>query len=214
LNQQALTRKVTAIVGVLPRGPLEFQMAVDHHKPEAQRLQRLILFLAQELEHSSKHFPDLVLDELEEAVITEVVCGTRHNLSDLLARRQPAIAPWQVRLVEEYIEDNFNQAVTIELLAAVTGASARSIFSSFQKWRGYSPIAFLRSVRLRQAHNLLMAADATTSVTSVALACGFRSLGHFARDYSTIFGELPSATLQKAHGAPSPPGLTVAKRKS
>lgn len=204
VDMEALNKKCAAIFGVRPKKALEFETDIDCRQPETQRLRRLILFITRELESASNRTLDPFFDEMEEAVVSEVLCGTRHSLSDLLAMRPDTIAPWQVRSAEDYIEAHWNQIITVELLAAVTGASARSIFSSFQKWRGYSPIAFLKSVRLRHAAEMLARGDAQTSVTGVALACGFHSLGHFAKDYRAIFGVLPSVTLAKARGTPVP----------
>ena len=79
-----------------------------------------------------------------------------------------------------------------------TGVGARAIFRAFQQSRGYSPMAFARMVRLKHARERLLAPDPETSVTTVAFACGFGNLGHFARDYREAFGEPPSATLARA----------------
>ena len=75
--------------------------------------------------------------------------------------------------------------------------SARSIFQAFARTRGYSPNAFLKRTRLTQARGRLQSGDMDVSVTAIALACGFNNLGHFARDYRTFFGELPSETLAR-----------------
>ena len=56
-------------------------------------------------------------------------------------------------------------------------------------------MAFVKSVRLGHARRMLQEPDRTTSVVSVAFACGFLNPGHFARDYRLAFGELPSMTL-------------------
>ena len=57
---------------------------------------------------------------------------------------------------------------------------------------------FVKNVRLEQANALL--ATGATSVSDVALACGFGNFGHFAY-YRIKFGELPSQTLKRAKGA-------------
>jgi transcriptional regulator GlxA family with amidase domain len=57
---------------------------------------------------------------------------------------------------------------------------------------------YVKSVRLKQAHRLLQESDTATSVTGVALLCGFNNVGHFARHYRDAFGELPSKTLLTA----------------
>jgi transcriptional regulator GlxA family with amidase domain len=90
------------------------------------------------------------------------------------------------------------QPLTIEALALVANASVRSLFYSFKKSRGVSPMTFVKHVRIRHAREMLASGDPAASVTSVALACGFSNLGHFARYYHTTFGELPSDTLRSA----------------
>jgi transcriptional regulator GlxA family with amidase domain len=107
-------------------------------------------------------------------------------------------APWQVRRVEEYIESNWNQPITVDALAAAAGASARSIFKAFRDARQCSPMAFVKGIRLGHARRMLQRPEQVTSVVSVAFACGFLNPGHFARDYRLAFGELPSATLALA----------------
>jgi transcriptional regulator GlxA family with amidase domain len=40
--------------------------------------------------------------------------------------------------------------------------------------------------------------DLSTSVVGVSFQCGFHNPGHFAKDYRSAFGELPSKTLMGA----------------
>jgi transcriptional regulator GlxA family with amidase domain len=72
------------------------------------------------------------------------------------------------------------------------------LFRAFDKLRGCSPMAFARQVRLERARGLLLKPDDASSVTGIALMCGFSNLGHFAAAYRDRFGELPSQTLQRA----------------
>lgn len=119
---------------------------------------------------------------------------------DPLRRRPAAIAPWQVRRAEKYIEANWHRPIDAQDLAAATGASERSLFRAFRQARGYSPMEFVKRLRLRQAQRMLKFPEAATTVTTVALACGFGDLGRFSRDYRASFGELPSRALARAKG--------------
>jgi transcriptional regulator GlxA family with amidase domain len=119
----------------------------------------------------------------------------------LLDREPMGTGPWQVRKAEDYIEAHWDQPITIEALAVATGASARSIFHFFKASRGYSPMVFVKQVRLRHARRMLAMPNETTSVMSVAFDCGFTNLGHFAKGYGNCFGELPSQTLNRTKGA-------------
>ena len=124
------------------------------------------------------------------------------NYSLVLRRPARSAASWQVRRVEAYIEANWDQPLTIEALALVTGVSARTLFHSFRKSRGYSPMDFAKRIRLGHARRMLEEGDASTAVTTVAYTCGFGNLGHFSGYYRRAFGELPSATLRRSLGAP------------
>jgi AraC-like DNA-binding protein len=198
IDPSAFEQKLACLLGARPSGKLEFEPAVNRDDPQVQNLWRLVRFFSKQLEAASVAFSDLALRELEQAILVSFLCANRHTFSHLLDREARDIVPSHVRRVEEFIEAHWDQAITIERLVEETGVGARAIFRAFQQVRGYSPMAFARMVRLRRARELLSAHDPETSVTSVAFACGFGNLGHFARDYREAFGERPSATLARA----------------
>jgi AraC-like DNA-binding protein len=188
LDAAALQDKLGAMIGA----------PVSHDGPEMQRLRRILLFLADQLDGAEAKIPDQVLAEYEQLVMVSFLAANRHNHSHLLDRVPRAPGPWQVRLVEEYIEANWQAPLDIETLAAVTGGSTRSIFKAFKEARGVSPMAFVKRVRLENARRALQRLDENTSVIDVASQCGFLNPGHFARDYRIAFGELPSETLRQS----------------
>jgi len=196
----ALMRKLEAILGNLRLGPLQFDPAVQGGDPQSRRQQRLVRFVAAEVALSWP-VPPIVLSELQQSLMTSFLLGNPSNYSGLLHGEPAAAAPWQVRVAEEFIEANWDQPITIEALAAATGVSARSLFASFKAGRGYSPMDFVKHVRLDRARQKLSRAEAATSVTSVAFECGFGNPGHFATDYRQRFGERPSETLRRGRGA-------------
>jgi transcriptional regulator GlxA family with amidase domain len=164
----------------------------------------LLRFLINEAETRQDDLPLTALSEIEEELMVMFLKANRHNFSHLLDRRCRDVAPWQVRLVEDYIEAHWDQPITIEAVAQVVHASARSIFDSFRKSRGHSPMAFVKQVRLRHARQMLTSPEPGTTVASVACYCGFGNLGNFAKDYRKAFGELPSETLRLVRGMVSP----------
>jgi AraC-like DNA-binding protein len=210
IDRDVLIKKWTALTGRQPRGDLKFEPVADLRTPEATYLRRLFMFLVDQLGSSERSVPPLALAELEQSIIVSFLCANRHDESHLLDREPMGTAPWQVRRAEEYIEAHWDQPITVEALAVATRASARSIFHFFRASRGYAPMAFVKQVRLRHARRMLMIPDKTTSVGSVAFDCGFTNLGHFAKDYSKCFGELPSETLNRTKGAAVRPTLKTA----
>jgi transcriptional regulator GlxA family with amidase domain len=140
------------------------------------------------------------------AMMTSFLLANANNYSGLLLGEPIAAAPWQVRRTEQFIEANWDQPITIEALAAAINVSARSLFASFKAGRGYSPMDFVKRVRLGRARQKLSRPDAETSVTDVAFACGFGNPGHFAKDYRETFSESPSETLRRGRGGDTKSG--------
>jgi AraC-like DNA-binding protein len=197
IDAAALQTKLGAMAGTAIVRNIEFETRSSFADPQLQRLRRLIEFIVSELDRADA-VPPQTLEEYEQMLLVGFLTANRHNFTQLLERGPRPPAPWQVRLVEEYIEANWNKPITIEALAAVTGGSARSIFKAFKETRGATPMAYVKTVRLEHAKRLLQTPDPSASVIGIAFACGFLNSGHFARDYRLAYGELPSATLAKA----------------
>jgi AraC-like DNA-binding protein len=191
----ALQAKLSAVAGMAIARPIEFATPSRFLNPALQRLRRMLEFLIAELDREDGKVPPAALVEFEQLLIVSFLTANRHNFSALMEREEPPPAPWQVRLVEEYIDANWNRPITVEALATAAGASTRSIFKAFREARHCSPMAFVKGIRLGHARRMLQRPEHATSVVSVAFACGFLNPGHFARDYRLAFGELPSATL-------------------
>jgi AraC-like DNA-binding protein len=198
IDPGAFEHKLAYLLGAWPSGKLEFAPAVNRQSPRFRQLWRLIGFFSEQLDTTSEQLPALVLRELEQALLVAFLSANRHTFSHLLEREPRDTVPAQVRRAEEFIEANWDQSIEIEDLVRTTGVGARAIFKAFQQTRGYSPMAFAKTVRLKHARWMLAAPDAETTVTQVAFACGFGNLGHFARDYRQAFGERPLQTLARA----------------
>ena len=198
LSPEVLRQKLTAHLGFKPRGELTFDPAIGADEPYAQSLYQLLRFLAQQLDSTASRLPAAACRELEQAVQTAFLWASHHSFRDLLEEEGRAPAPGVVRRLEEFIEANWQVAITIDRLVAEAGVSARSIFRAFDSSRGYSPMAFVKSIRLRRARELLLSGDPGVSVTGTAFKCNFASPGHFARDYRDAFGELPSETMSRS----------------
>jgi AraC-like DNA-binding protein len=201
VKSTALRKKLTSLLGVRPNGDLRFVPFSNLDLPRSKRLGQLVRFFAQQLDSTAGELPFAVLFELEQAIVTSFLFATRHTFSDLLERDPRAGAPWLVRRAEEYIEAHWDQPINIDAVVKITGTSARSIFRTFQRSRGYSPMAFAKMVRLQRARELLSVPNEKTTVTGIAVKCGFANLGHFAKDYREAFGHLPSELLARSRRA-------------
>jgi AraC-like DNA-binding protein len=192
---ETLHRKLAALLGNPLGAPFKLRGEYDKSALAAQF--RLLCFVISELDRSTAELPPILLAEYDQALIVAYLYANLNNYSDRLNSTGPTVAPWQVARAIEYIEANWDQPITIEALVEATESSARSLFATFRTTRGCSPMAFVRHFRLLRAKEILSLAAPETSVSSVALRCGFQSPGHFSKNYSRLFGELPSKTLKR-----------------
>ncbi|HEY1869183.1 MAG TPA: helix-turn-helix domain-containing protein [Candidatus Cybelea sp.] len=101
-----------------------------------------------------------------------------------------------VRACEAYMRDHVDATVTLLDLTTVCGMRARSLINAFEAVTGFSPMDYLKRLRLNGVRRALgRPARAHTRVIDVATAWGFWHMGHFANDYRAMFGETPSQTL-------------------
>lgn len=196
IDAEALARKRSALIGTSPDAPLLLQRSTRLDAPGMQPFHRFVQYVITELQAETT-LPEVVTAELEQAIMVYFLLANHRDFHELLERQSPKAAPWQVRMAEQYIEANWDQPITLEILAAASGTSTRSLLHQFRHSRGYSPMAFAKRVRLDRARELLQRPEPATSVTSVAASCGFHNLGHFAKDYFKAFGERPSETLAR-----------------
>src|SRR5690349_12661820 len=178
INAVVLEKTLTTLLGAKPAGVLKFDPHAAGLRPNALVLRDLTMFLANQLSSTAAELPRTVLLELEQALVVSFLSTHRHNFSELLEETGKEVAPRIVRLAEEYIEASWDRAITIEELASQTNASIRALYAAFKKSRGYSPMTFAKTVRLRRARQMLLETNQRTSVSAVAFKCGFGNLGH------------------------------------
>lgn len=196
IDPDAVTAMLTALTGQRVDDPPRFAGVTDFRIPVARQLRDLGAEFARR-SHQAAAIP-LIISEMEQRAIVLFLFANDHDHSHLLNAQPPAAAPWQVRRAEDHIEANWNLPIAVEALSELCGCSARSLFHQFKRSRGYTPMEFLRHVRLHRAHAMLSRPDDSTSVTDVAFACGFGNLGHFSKYFRDGFGEKPSDVLVRA----------------
>jgi AraC-like DNA-binding protein len=103
--------------------------------------------------------------------------------------------------LQQWVDAHLAEDLSLQRLCGVTGMSARSLQKAMLAARAQTPVEFVNSRRLAAANRLLDRASPRLQVAAVALDCGFRHLGRFAAHYRTVYGELPSDTLNRRVGS-------------
>lgn len=165
--------------------------------PEMVNCWHYASLIAMELSGNSQGTGSSCLENLQTLFIMKLLESQPSNYSEQMRPQPCKIAPHHVRRAEQYIIDHADHSITLEQLVEISGVSARALFDGFRRFRGTSPMAFLKSIRLERTREDLMKAQSGDTVTTIACRWHFFQLGRFSAEYKKIFGELPSETLRK-----------------
>jgi len=100
------------------------------------------------------------------------------------------------RRIEDYIEANLDQDISLHMLAELAHMSVDHFVRAFRGATGTTPHRFLLDQRLGHAAAMLKADCA--SIADVAHACGFRSAAHFSVKFHARFSVTPSQYRRSA----------------
>lgn len=90
--------------------------------------------------------------------------------------------------------------INIKFLSKQHHISEKTLQNSFRSLFGFTPVHFLRQLKLNLVRNELNKSDkAQSSVSNIALKWGFTHMGRFSRYYTDLFGENPSQTLRREY---------------
>lgn len=84
-----------------------------------------------------------------------------------------------VKRVQAFIEDNFNQLITISDLAAMVNITPRTLNRRFQSCVAMRPVEYIQAVRIEQAKRLLESGNVT--IKSLADQVGYSDISSFTR---------------------------------
>lgn len=135
-----------------------------------------------------KQFLDFIINGL----IQVVDAGLNASNSQKPKRtRRPEVA----KKAREYIAAYRDTDFSIDEMAQSLGVSNRVLNYAFKDAFGISPSQYIQAEKLHAVRRKLITTD--LSVTDASLLYGFNTPSRFARQYSRLFGELPSVTRHR-----------------
>lgn len=93
----------------------------------------------------------------------------------------------------------FDPELDLSQIPREIGVSNRSLYRAFAQF-GDTPARFLAEKRLNAARDLIFSGH-VTSVSEVAMACGFNDFSHFSRTFKLRFGEAPKMMIERLRKA-------------
>jgi AraC-like DNA-binding protein len=198
VEREALQDHLSQLLGSGAGKPLTFSGPLDLTSDVGTALRGLIMHLVTQADNGQVMLSSggLLARQLESVILSGILEAGQHNYSRYLRPTRSAAAPRHVRKAEEYVRNNLDNPISLDDIANAAGVTARSLQLGFRNFRNTSPMALLRSERLRRVHEELMAGAPGASVTEVATRWGFSHLGRFSQIYKEKYGQSPSTTLQ------------------
>ena len=94
-----------------------------------------------------------------------------------------------VSLVAAYINNNYNEDISLNSLAERFFISPCYLSRTFKRITGSSFTEYVTGVRIKEARRLLLKSE--MSVAEIAISVGFKSTTHFGRAFKTLVGVSP-----------------------
>jgi AraC-like DNA-binding protein len=181
-------------------GPVTFDPVLDLRSPTGRGWADMVTMISDQLHNpgSLVHQP-LVGAPLVECLINGLLTACGHDFQDALHQGAPPCRPPVVEAAIDFIHAHAGDPITTTEIAAHCCIGVRALQEGFAKHLGRTPMQYLRAVRLRRAHEELLAADPyVETVSRIAYRWGFTNAGRFATAHEAEFGEAPSATLRRS----------------
>jgi AraC family transcriptional regulator len=135
-----------------------------------------------------RHFCDLFWDHFVLMLLAHVV----RTYATVKMKHEPhrgGLAPWQKRRVTEILRERLDGGVTLSALAAECSLSASHFARSFKGAFGVPVHRYLILQRVERAKSLLT--HSKSSLSEIALQCGFADQAAFSRTFGTHAGTTP-----------------------
>ncbi len=200
LTYASLRRQLAALLGrsldSVPHPPLEFAPIVDLASGCGRSISRITRQVLTDCRCGGPiSRSPVAMSSFEEFVLNELLLCHRHNYSDAIHGRETLVGSGPIKRAIDYMEAHLESVVTLADVVAAAGVPGRTLLKHFERYRGTSPMRYLRDARLERVRQILRQDGAAETVSAVAMSLGFGHMGRFSADYRKRFGERPSETV-------------------
>lgn len=101
----------------------------------------------------------------------------------------------RVARVIRYLESNFDQPLDVPAIAKVAGMSTSSLHHAFKEVTSFTPIQYLKQLRLHEARSLMLSEGCGAG--EAAYRVGYGSPSQFSREFKRFFGETPTREVER-----------------
>jgi AraC-like DNA-binding protein len=176
---------------------VSFQPVFDQARGPGATIRQMLDFLFTELRRSDSLLTNpIATRSFQDNLTLYLLLGLRHNHSERLQQQRAGAAPANVKRAEEFMRANAGAPLTIAEIAQAAGCSVRALQVAFQQFRGTTPMAALRRIRLEEARTEMLSRGRAESIARIAAGHGFSTPSRFAQLFRRTYGVYPSEALR------------------
>ena len=169
----------------------------------APQLNAAMLRLAQEALVPS-FASDMLADALSNVMLIDLTRYLRLAVNEA-RRAKGGLAPWQLRRIEEHVQDSLATALSIGALAALCGISSGHLMRAFKQTTGETVHGYVERMRLGRAQQLLSETD--MPLKTIAAELGFSTPSSFSFAFRRATGGTPASFREQLRRAASKAAL-------
>jgi AraC-like DNA-binding protein len=174
-----------------------FRPAFDQTRGPGATIRNMLDFLFVELRRSGSLLGNQIATRtFEDNLALCLLLGLPHSHTERLQQQSAAAAPGNVKRAEEFMRVNAGAPLMIAEIAQAAGCSVRGLQTAFQRFRGTTPMAALRRIRLEEARTEMLRAGCAESIARIAAGYGFSTPSRFAQLFRRTYGVYPSQALR------------------
>lgn len=178
---------------------LAFSLPIDNHRKTElftyQGNKTDILFylniLLREVQHKQSGY-----EVISRNIIEIIIAKIRRAKNVKVEKNAPKRMNQSVAFVKHYMNQNFRDPITLDLLAKIGNINKYYLVHIFKENIGISPIGYLNEVRIKEAKALLENTDVT--LAEIASISGFSSQSFFSQVFKRETGKTPSQYRKNA----------------
>lgn len=131
-------------------------------------------------------------------LLSQLLCGDLIEAARLCCTTARGSKAQIINDLLHWISTQLHRPIQLEDLVRESGYSQRSLRNIFHERFNCGPVQWIRQQRLERARQQLLTPTLRTTVSSVAVDCGYEHLSQFSRDFRTAYGLRPSELLREA----------------
>ncbi len=154
-------------------------------------LQRLVLAMLKETKNPVASHRVAHSEVLLRAICTRLLHLTGRSSTNLTST--DVLSKTSIQNVIDYLHENYQDELSLRKLSLVAGVSPGHLSRLFKQTIGLSIKAFLLTIRLEKARELLKTSPADVSLNEIANRSGLYDRSQLCREFRRHFGEPPSS---------------------